>query len=160
MAKSIDYDFGTTGNIFRQCDELYEEKGLVGVPLQPNQKRPAVREWQKLTTIGHDQRAILREQYAGCHIGLIAGTALKADRLLCFVDVDCPGLVRCAKAIVAPFVCGKRGSKGETIFAQAVTGPEECEAATERNQESHRRGFHCERIYGDSAFRSPIRMPL
>ena len=59
---------------------------------------------------------------AGCHIGLIAGTPLKADRLLCFVDVDCPGLIRCAKAIVAPFVCGKRGSKGETIFAQAVTG--------------------------------------
>lgn len=122
MAKKVQDDRGSSEHIFSEYDQLYEKHGLVGVPLIPGQKRPGLRNWQQLASITPLEREELRRKSAKSGIGLLAGTSLSSGRTVSFIDVDHPGFVNFVKSVVTPFLSGKRGAKGETIFAQAEGG--------------------------------------
>jgi hypothetical protein len=107
-------------NIFEECAQEYFDEGMKVVPIKPNEKYPAIKNWQQ------EDFSKRIEQFASWGIGLQLGKVSGVIAL----DIDTDD-----KAILdalPPSPVRKRGQKGETRFFKY---------SGEKSQKFHNKGF-------------------
>jgi hypothetical protein len=108
--------------IFATYALQFERTGFAAIPVVPGQKKPAIKDWQNAAEMTSEQRREAYSAYGQGNIGLLAGTTLPTGDRFGFIDIDHPGFVRFIRTLLAPFVSGKVGQKGLTVFCRVADG--------------------------------------
>ncbi|MBN8940636.1 MAG: bifunctional DNA primase/polymerase [Rhizobiales bacterium] len=112
--------------LFAEHDAEYRAKGLATIPVGKN-KEPLGKGWNALD-VGDAEILGRRQKHPDANIGALAGTAINSvggmasSTKFAFADVDNDLAFEFVKAVLVPFISGKFGSKGGTIFVQAEEG--------------------------------------